>query len=350
MRKYFVGVIFILLAAIVAVGYQSPTLGSLPQRLSDTEHWKMIDDFSEPGGNFVSPNYVSNEIAFQQVIPDLQKRITRGGVYLGVAPEQNFTYIAAIQPKIAFIIDIRRQNMLEHLMYKALFEISKDRAEFVSRLFSRPDSSRFTSTSTAKDLFSRVSRDRDPKRQQETLAAIEENLRAKHRYPLTSEDMRAIADVLDAFARYGPAIDYNSGSRLRIQNIPNYYNLMVATDKKGQNWSYLQSDERFLYIKDVEERNLIVPLVGDFSGPKTLQQVAMYLRAHNATVSVFYVSNVEDYLGTVWRNWITNVDALPAGTASVFIRLIARQSVIEPMNRVPSSWPGPRGNRTPRQP
>src|SRR5689334_4162651 len=89
MRKYFVGVIFILLAAIVVFGYQSPTLGSLPQRISDAEYWKMIEDFSEPGGTFISPNYVSNELTFQQVIPDLQKTVKSGGVYLGVAPEQN---------------------------------------------------------------------------------------------------------------------------------------------------------------------------------------------------------------------------------------------------------------------
>jgi hypothetical protein len=39
---------------------------------------------------------------------------------------------------MAFIVDIRRGNMLELLLYKALFEISNDRAEFLSRLFSRP--------------------------------------------------------------------------------------------------------------------------------------------------------------------------------------------------------------------
>jgi hypothetical protein len=35
------------------------------------------------------------------------------------------------------VLDIRRQNMLEHLTYKALFEMSTDRADFLSRLFSR---------------------------------------------------------------------------------------------------------------------------------------------------------------------------------------------------------------------
>jgi hypothetical protein len=42
-----------------------------------------------------------------------------------------------VKPKIAFIVDIRRQNLIEHLMYKALFELSADRAEFISRLLSR---------------------------------------------------------------------------------------------------------------------------------------------------------------------------------------------------------------------
>ena len=52
-------------------------------------------------------------------------------------PEQNFTYIAALKPKMAFIIDIRRGNLQLHLMYKALFELSSDRADFIFRLFSR---------------------------------------------------------------------------------------------------------------------------------------------------------------------------------------------------------------------
>src|SRR5207244_4416745 len=75
------------------------------------------------------------------------------GAYLGVGPEQNFTYIAAIQPKVAFIIDIRRQNLLEQLLYKALFELSTDRADFISRLFSRPRPSRLTAAASAEQLF-----------------------------------------------------------------------------------------------------------------------------------------------------------------------------------------------------
>ena len=84
----------------------------LPAALSDEEFWRMISGFSEPGGSFDSDNFVSNEQNFQSVIPALLERTRPGGVYIGVGPEQNFTYIAALQPRIAFIVDIRRQNML----------------------------------------------------------------------------------------------------------------------------------------------------------------------------------------------------------------------------------------------
>ena len=59
-------------------------------------------------------------------------------MYLGVGPEQNFTYIAAIRPQMAFVIDIRRQAVMQHLMFKAMFELAPDRADFISILFGKP--------------------------------------------------------------------------------------------------------------------------------------------------------------------------------------------------------------------
>src|SRR5262249_2727592 len=97
----------------------------LAAAISDREFWRIVTEFSEPGGRF-QLQYMSNEYSLQYVIPSLKEGIRPGGVYVGVGTEQNFTYIAALQPKLAFIIDIRRDNMLEHLMYKALFELSSD--------------------------------------------------------------------------------------------------------------------------------------------------------------------------------------------------------------------------------
>src|SRR2546423_4830697 len=125
----------------------------LPAQISDEAFWTMISDFSEPNGYFRFENFLSNELAYQKVIPTLKENTRPGGVYIGVGPEQNFTYAAALQPKIAFIIDIRRQNMLEHLMYKAIFEQSGDRADFLSMLFSRKRPAGGSAGSTVVELF-----------------------------------------------------------------------------------------------------------------------------------------------------------------------------------------------------
>src|SRR4051812_20268488 len=115
-----------------------PAGEALPERLDDRTFWTLITEFSEPNGFFRSDNLVSNETVFQHVIPTLQETLGPVSAYVGVGPDQNFTYIAALKPRIAFIVDIRRQNMLLHLMYKALIEMSPTREEFLARLFSRP--------------------------------------------------------------------------------------------------------------------------------------------------------------------------------------------------------------------
>src|SRR5215510_5401791 len=125
----------------------------IPPRLTDDEFWKLSANSSEPDGNFNSDNLVSNETYFQDTIPDLLRTVRQGGVYMGVGPEQNFTYITALKPAMAFIVDIRRGNLDVHLMYKALFELSNDRAEFVGKLFSRKRPAGLTARSTATELF-----------------------------------------------------------------------------------------------------------------------------------------------------------------------------------------------------
>ena len=149
-------------SAIVAVLLWSrPPLraaDTLPTQLTDGAFWKLIDDLSEPGGVFQSENFLSNETGFQAVIPRLVQTARPDGAYMGVGPEQNFTYIAAIRPKIAFIVDIRHQNMLEHMMYKALFELSPTRVDFIARLFGRQRPSGLDDRSTVDELFSAYAR------------------------------------------------------------------------------------------------------------------------------------------------------------------------------------------------
>src|SRR6185503_11188181 len=125
----------------------------VPQRLTDEQFWKLSATLSEDDGSFRSDNLLSNELGFQYVIPELLAKAKQGRVYMGVGPEQNFTYIAALKPSMVFIVDIRHGNLDVQLMYKALFELSKDRAEFVSRLFSRKRPDGLSAQSSATEIF-----------------------------------------------------------------------------------------------------------------------------------------------------------------------------------------------------
>src|SRR5215467_3108488 len=126
-----------------------------PSRLTDQEYWSLTETASEPNGEFQSDNFLSNERGYQWVIPDLLTTAKGGAgrVYLGVGPEQNFPYIVALKPSLAVIFDVRRGNLHEQLLYKSLFEMSSDRADFLSRLFSRKRPDGLTTSSTVEQLM-----------------------------------------------------------------------------------------------------------------------------------------------------------------------------------------------------
>src|SRR5579859_2382100 len=96
-----------------------------------------IARLSEPNGYFDTDNLISNESSYLQVVPELARRGVHGGAYIGVGPDQNFTYIAAARPSIAFVVDIRRDNELLHLLFKALFKESRTRADYLALLVGR---------------------------------------------------------------------------------------------------------------------------------------------------------------------------------------------------------------------
>ncbi len=243
---------------------------SLPDRLSDQEFWRLSSEFSEANGYFQSDNLVSNERSFQYVVPVLQRQKGRGA-YLGVAPDQNFAFIVALEPKIAFIVDIRRGNLHAHLMYKALVELSSDRADFYSRLFARKRPAGLGAMSTVQDIAAAfATAPASEALSRENLKAIEDHLVKKHGFPLGDEDLKGIEYIYGMFVQFGPTITYQSSNRGRFGfgNMPSYAELQMATDAEGQNRSYLASEENFRFLKSFEAKNLLVPVVGDFAGPE----------------------------------------------------------------------------------
>ena len=296
---------------------------ALPQRLDDRTFWSLVTEFSEPNGFFRSDNLVSNETAFQHVIPTLKAQITPVSAYIGVGPDQNFTYIAALKPRIAFIVDIRRQNMLLHLMYKAIIEQSPTRAEFLSRLFSRPVPPGVPSSSTPDMLLAAFHNEEpDAVAFARNEADIYRVLGHDHGFTLTRADLGAIDYVFRAFYQAGTDIRYSFGRGSGWQPFPSYRDLMIEHDLDGVQRSYLASETLYGALRDLEERNLIVPLVGDFGGQRALRSVARFLDVHHATVSVFYTSNVEQYLfrDPAWQHFYENVAAMPLDGHSTFIR------------------------------
>jgi hypothetical protein len=298
---------------------------TLPSRLSDTQFWTLIEQSSEPNGWFRSDNLLSNELRLQHVIPDLVRTARRGRIYMGVGPEQNFTYIAALKPSMAFIVDVRRGNLQLHLMYKALFELSADRAEFVSRLFSKKRPPGLTVASPARDLMAAYwNVDTDEGLYKQNVKAIQDQLTARHGFPIPPEDVQGIMNVYHAFYWFGPSIMYSSTGGFGGRYQPTYADLMAATDADGEARGFLSSEENFTTIKDLESKNLLLPIVGNFAGQKAIREVGRYLKEHGATVSAFYLSNVEQYLNQdgVWRSFCANVATLPLDETSTFIRAV----------------------------
>jgi hypothetical protein len=309
-----------LFLAIVPVARAAETL---PAQLSDQEFWKLSSESSEADGTFRSDNLLSNESYFQYVIPKLNQTAKTGRVYMGVGPEQNFTYIAALKPKMVFILDIRRGNLDLQLMYKAIFEMSDNRADFVSRLFARKRPENIGPNSTAEQIFDAIaSAPTSDDIYNQNLKAIEDHLTKKHGFPLSDNDLMGIEWVYSNFRRFGPFINYGSSGRGGFGNGVTYADLMVSTDAEGVYRSYLANEENFNVLKSLEAKNLIVPVVGNFAGPKAIRAVGKYLKDKEGIVSAFYLSNVEMYLQQdgIWQDFCRNVAALPLDNSSTFIR------------------------------
>jgi len=342
----------------------------LPQQLSDEAFWGLVERSSEPDGSFISENFLSNEEGFQYVIPPLLHRVKPGGVYMGVGPEQNFTYVAALHSKMAFIVDIRRQNLIEHLLYKAAFELSQNRAEFLSLLFCRKPKAALTSDTPVEELFQAFDETpQDPAIYSKNLQIVKDQLRKVHKFKLNAKDEASLDHVYNTFAVQGANLGYfvdkamrdgvvypinNNPTTMQIFNVPEgpiensdgnsfrfpivpqtmttviqttmtfptYAKLVAATDGQGKNWGFLADENNYRTVRDMERRNLIVPIVGDFAGPKAIRAIGQYLKEHASAVSVFYLSNVEQYLSPpdVLRSFYSNVAELPLTSESTFIR------------------------------
>ena len=280
---------------------------------------------SEPGGYFDTDNLISNERSYLQVIPQLRRGGVRGGAYLGVGPDTNFSYIAEVRPAIAFIIDVRRDNLLLHLLFKALFELSRTRVEYLALLLGRnvpPDLDRWRSAPIDRIVgyFDEAPRIQDA-------AALRRRVDAairRTRVPLSAEDFATLDRFHRRFMDAGLDLRFNTIGRPPQGYYPMYRDLLIQTDSAGQQTNYLASEKAFEFLKSLQARDLIIPVTGDLSGPTAMAAIARLLAARRQHLSAFYTSNVEYYLyrDAAYPRFIANLRQIPRAEHSVIIRAV----------------------------
>jgi hypothetical protein len=291
---------------------------------ADSAFARLIERLSEEGGFFDTENLISNEASYLHVLGRMRSMGIEGGAYLGVGPDQNFSYIAQIRPRVAFILDIRRDNLLQHLLFKALFAMSRNRAEYLSLLVGRPvprNVSRWKNRSV-QDLVEYIdAAAADSDVVQRTRESIRDRV-AAYGLALSEQDVRIIQHIHDSFIAEGLDLRFTSAGRPPRPFYPTLRQLLLERDLTGKQANYLANEDDFQFLKSLQARDLIVPVVGDFAGPHALSAIGKEIAARGHHVTAFYTSNVEFYLmreGTFDR-FVENVRQLPHDGKSVIVR------------------------------
>jgi hypothetical protein len=363
-----IAVLFVAASITTFAQQPAPTQAKPPDSISTADFSRMIREMSEEGGYFLSDNFTSNETSYLHVVDKLRQLGASGGAYIGVGPEQNFTYIAKIRPRIAFIVDIRRQAMIQHLMYKAIFHLSPTRAEFLSRLLSKPlpketpgeakdpakDTKESKEIKDAKDeqkdkaaapklvipkpdapveellaFFGKIAA--TDQAYAANLAEIKKVIETEFQFPLSTQDKESLDYVYKNFRAEGLDIafrlDGNWGG-----HFPSFRELIVQTDLNGRVGNFLAVVDDYNFVREMHRKNLIIPLVGDFGGTKALAVVGDYLRKNGLTVTAYYLSNVEQYLfdGSSFDGFARNVKKLPITDKSLFVRAVFNMRYTHP--------------------
>jgi hypothetical protein len=312
----------------------SPT-GKSPLGVVSLAEWAhFINEFSERGSSFFSDNLVSNESSYLQVA-DALEGVPKGLAYIGVGPEQSFSYVAILEPSLAFVVDCRRDNLTQHLLYKALFEEAATRAEWLSLLFGceleqQPVVEDHAPLEALLESVKRSPKDNESfVRAHDRVRGRLERLNGLLARPL---DFRTLERIHQRFFRERLDLTFQLHTPGR-HTYPTLRSLLVARSPDGRALSFLSSAERFERVRRMQLEHRVIPLVGDFSGHRAFAGVAELLRQRGSSVGVVYASNVEQM---VWeerrfRHWIRNMRALPLAPEALMVRCYVEQGRAHPL-------------------
>ncbi|MDB5351524.1 MAG: hypothetical protein JWN86_2771 [Planctomycetota bacterium] len=276
--------------------------------------------YSEPESGAPAENLVSNEDSYTRVVSDLSRRASRGGVFLGVGPEQNFSLIAASSPGLAILMDYRRRNALLHLVHKALFTLSSDRWGYLSRLIARGPERKPTDEASPKSLVAAF-REAPFDRQR-----LGREIREVRRYLLplglvAEGEWETISTIQARLA--------GAGMEARFLGLPGYPTMgrMIVTTRGGNEPAhFLGSEASYQVVRELQLTDRIVPLVGDFAGAGAMGRLRAGLREMGLALSVVYISDVEFFLfrSGKFNEYIRNLAAFPRLDTAVIVRTSTR--------------------------
>ena len=312
----------LLAAACLAFTRGAPA--QAPRALSDSAFARLSSALSERGGFFDTDNLITNEDSYLLPLGTLRRLGVQGGAYLGVGPDQNFSYISAIRPRIAFIVDIRRDNLIEHQLFKAVFALARTRIDYLCLLFGLepPQDTTGWGARAITDLLRYVDSVRATKVETRDVRDRVADRVRRGALHLAAADIATARRFHDAFVADGPGLQFASFNRAPQPYYPDLRRLLLEKDRTGREGNFLAREVDFQFVKSLEDRNLVIPVVGDFAGTHALAEVARWLKENRETVSAFYTSNVEQYLfrDGGFRQFAANVALLPLDERSVFVR------------------------------
>lgn len=306
---------------------------SAQEALSPGDLVGLIERISEEGGYFDTDNLISNETGYLNVLDALERTGASGGAYIGVGPDQNYSYVAALRPEIVFISDVRRDNQLHHLLLKALIERAPTRIEFLAALhgLEPPVEPAAWTDRSVDDIVAWVDSASvqrgvlDGAAAGVALARVGEEVErtiGAYGLGLSADDFETIHRFHRTFAAAGMSLRFTTFGRPPRPYYPTYRQLTLETDADGDQASYLASADRYAVVRELHLANRIIPVVGDLAGAHALREIGRVLEELGVPLTGVYASNVEFYLwqARTFERWLDNLAALPGAEDAVLIR------------------------------
>lgn len=289
-----------------------------------TDFARAIERLSEPGGYFDTDNLISNESSYLHVAGALRDSGLRGGAYIGVGPDQNFSYMAILRPEVAYLVDIRRDNLLQHLLYKALFEEGRNRVEFLSLLYGRPppeDLGEWDGRSVHEITAWVDGHSTDAGSSRFALERVAERIGSMG-VALNDDDWATIERFHLAFIKPGLDLRFTTYGRAPRFFYPTHRDLLLAEDLDGVPSSFLVYEEDYQYLRRLQEADAVIPVVGNLAGDHALAAVGQDIADKGHSLTAMYTSNVEFYLWSdrTFERFAETLSGLPLNPEGFIIR------------------------------